>query len=59
MAVKTIGETRKNLALADSVADSETKRHLIIEPDVAELVEVTEDDESEEYQAESLHHLAE
>ena len=59
MAVKTTGKAGKNLALADSVANSETRGYLIVEPDIAELVEVTEDDESEKYQAESLHHLAE
>ena len=59
MAIKTIGIAGQNLALADSVANSEAGGYLIVEIDVAELVEVAEDDYSDKDQAECLHHLPE
>ena len=33
--------------------------YLIVEIDIAELVEITEDDNSKKYQTDCLHHLAE
>ena len=59
MTVETVAETSRNLALSDSIADTEAGGNLIVEVDVAELVEITEDDNSKKNQADCLQHLAE
>ena len=57
--VKTVGEASKYFTLTNSVANSKTGGDLVVEADVTKLVEVAEDNESEEDEADSLHHLAE
>ena len=50
MAVEAVAEAGKDLALTDSIADTEAGGYLVVEIDVAELVEITEDDNSKKYQ---------
>ena len=57
MAIKTIGVAGQNLALADSVANSEAGGYLVVEIDVAELVEVTEDKYSDNIGTHQYDHL--
>ena len=44
-AVKTVGITSQNLSLASSITDGEAGRYFRVPGDVAELVNIDEDDE--------------
>ena len=44
-AVKTVGIASQNLSLANSITDGEARRYLGVPGDVAELVNIDEDDE--------------
>ena len=46
VAIKAIGVPRKNLALTNFIANSKARRYMVIEIYIAELVEVTEDNDS-------------
>ena len=58
-AVKTLGITSQNLSLANSITDGEVRRYLGVPGDVAELVNIDEDDELEEDTTKLVEHLVE
>ena len=57
--IKRVNEAGKYFSLTNSVANSKTGGDLVVVANVTKLVEVAEDNESEEDKADSLHHLAE
>ena len=59
MAVVTVSEAGKNLALTDSITNNEAGGYIIVEIYVLKLAEITEDDQSKKYQTYRLYHLAE
>ena len=59
IAVKTIGKSSQDLALADSIANSEDERYFSTKPNVGELADIHVDDEPHEDGAELDKHLTE
>ena len=59
VAVKTIGKSRQDLALADTIANSEAGRYFSTKPNVGELADIHVDDEPHEDGAELGKHLTE
>ena len=58
-AIKTVGKPSQDLPLTNSIADSETGGDFRIPADIGELVDIDEDDDSEENMADLAKHLAE
>ena len=58
-AAKTLGITRQNLSLANSSTDGEARRYLGGPGDIAEWVNIDEDDEPQEDMTQLVEHLAE
>ena len=59
VAVKTIGKSRQDLALADTIANSEAGRYFSTKSNVGELADIHVDDEPHEDGAELGKHLTE
>ena len=58
-AVVAIGKPSQNFTLADPITDGKARGQLSVPSDIAVLMYIHEDDETEKHKAQVLHHLSE